>query len=518
MSDFQTSCLTYNALNTRTSAVASGGTGGTYALENYNYDSSTGNLSSKGGVSYTYNAQVNCTGGNRTIPHAVSGAGGNSYIYDCNGNQVTRTIGTNTYNLIYDAENRLTAVSGATTASFVYDGDGNRVKGTSGGMTTTYIGNYFEWTGSTSSMKKYYYDGATRVAMRTGNSTGQTTGLNWLFGDHLGSTSITADSSGNRSGELRYKGWGELRFTSGTTPTSFQFTGQRNESTLGLYFYNSRWFDPALGRFIQADSMVPNPLNSQSLDRYAYVLNNPTNNVDPSGHRPCNGEDNSGWCVSDRGWNRNPVRALQQTDLEVFIKRFKITFSGIWNPDQMRAVMQAVLQIARKLVQYIGGTYLEAFLKVFGALTFTMSKTNGNSCEAGANGVTCYTGTKVDARLIVHELGHTFAIRAGYKPYTDLGDTEIVDDEGNHVTGKNRQGVFERIFLGYNGEYPPNVYHGKNFPAWNSPSEDFADMFMNWGFDTFDYSDTANGAGTARFNWMDIHMMDWINLAIQYGH
>jgi RHS repeat-associated protein len=272
-------------------------------LENYNYDGSTGNLSSKGGVSYTYNAQVNCTAGNRTIPHAVSGAGGNTYAYDCNGNQVTRTIGGSTYNLTYDAENRMTAVSGGTTASFVYDGDGQRVKGTVSGATTTYIHNYFEWTGSTSSMKKYYYDGAARVAMRTGNSTLPTTGLNWLFGDHLGSTSITADSGGNRSGELRYKGWGENRYSWGTTPTTYQFTGQRNESTLGLYFYNSRWFDPALGRFIQADPVVPSLTNSQALDRYAYVLNNPTNNVDPSGYKPCNNMDAVGRCELESGWN-----------------------------------------------------------------------------------------------------------------------------------------------------------------------------------------------------------------------
>ncbi len=87
------------------------------------------------------------------------------------------------YNLSYDAENRLTAVSGAATATFVYDGDGNRVKGTVGGVTTTYLGNYFEWTGSTSTMIKYYYAGSTRVAMRQGST------LYWLLGDHLGSTS-----------------------------------------------------------------------------------------------------------------------------------------------------------------------------------------------------------------------------------------------------------------------------------------------------------------------------------------
>ncbi len=123
-----------------------------------------------------------------------------------------------TYNLSYDAENRpsgcalrtgLSGVSGATTASFVYDGDGRRVKATAGGVTTAYVGNYFEWTGSTSTMVKYYYAGTARIAMRTGSGTG-TTGLNWLLGDHLGSTTITADASGNKVAELRYKAWGEF--------------------------------------------------------------------------------------------------------------------------------------------------------------------------------------------------------------------------------------------------------------------------------------------------------------------
>ena len=72
----------------------------------------------------------------RTIPHAASAAGTNSFSYDCNGNMTSRNIGGQNYTLTYDAENRLTAVSGATTATFVYDGDGNRVKGTAGGVTT----------------------------------------------------------------------------------------------------------------------------------------------------------------------------------------------------------------------------------------------------------------------------------------------------------------------------------------------------------------------------------------------
>jgi len=60
------------------------------------------------------------------------------------------------------AENRLTTVSGATSATFVYDGDGNRVKSVMGGVTTYSVGNHFEWTGSTTSMVKYYYAGGQR--------------------------------------------------------------------------------------------------------------------------------------------------------------------------------------------------------------------------------------------------------------------------------------------------------------------------------------------------------------------
>jgi hypothetical protein len=53
-----------------------------------------------------------------------------------------------TQTITCEIENRLTGVSGAVTATFVSDGDGNRVKGTIGGVTTAYVGDYYEWTSS----------------------------------------------------------------------------------------------------------------------------------------------------------------------------------------------------------------------------------------------------------------------------------------------------------------------------------------------------------------------------------
>lgn len=96
-------------------------------------------------------------------------------------------------------------VSGGATASFAYDGDGNRVKGTVNGVTTAYVGNYYELSGSTT--RKYYYAGSTRVAMTENGA------LSWLLSDHLGSTSVTVNSGGSKTGELRYSAFGGTRYT-----------------------------------------------------------------------------------------------------------------------------------------------------------------------------------------------------------------------------------------------------------------------------------------------------------------
>ena len=62
-------------------------------------------------------------------------------------------------------------------------------------------------------MKKYYYAGSTRVAMRTGSTTDPTTNLIYLLGDHLGSTNVTANNLGAWVSEIRYKPLGRIRYT-----------------------------------------------------------------------------------------------------------------------------------------------------------------------------------------------------------------------------------------------------------------------------------------------------------------
>jgi YD repeat-containing protein len=136
-----TQSFTYNALDRLVTARNA-------YTEDYAYDA-IGNLTSKTGVgSYSYTAQsTSCPDGALTKPHAVTTAGSNTYCYDRNGNTVWRNVGS-TYTLGYDTENRLTSVNGGASATFMYDGDGNRVKGTVNGVTTYYVGNYYELSGS----------------------------------------------------------------------------------------------------------------------------------------------------------------------------------------------------------------------------------------------------------------------------------------------------------------------------------------------------------------------------------
>ena len=228
------------------------------------------------------------------VSDAVVTAGSNAYCYDQNGNMRRRTIGGVVYTLTYDAENRLVSVSGVATASFTYDADGNRVKSVLNGETVIYVGNLYEKkvVGSTTTHTKYYYFGGRRIAVRVAGT------LSWLLSDHLGSTTVTADgATGARTAELWYKPWGESRGAAfGVTPTQRRFTGQTLDGVAGgLYFYNARYYDPALGRFTQADTIVPEPGNPQSLNRYSYVGNRPLGFVDPSGYAACAAGDMACW-------------------------------------------------------------------------------------------------------------------------------------------------------------------------------------------------------------------------------
>ena len=94
------------------------------------------------------------------------------------------------------------------------------------------------------------------------------------------------NASGGIHSQMRYYAYGEVRWSSGTVPTDRRFTGQREETGLGLYDYVARRYDPYLSRFIQPDTIMPDPSNPQSLNRYTYAYGNPLLYIGPDGHDP----------------------------------------------------------------------------------------------------------------------------------------------------------------------------------------------------------------------------------------
>jgi len=94
--------------------------------------------------------------------------------------------------------------------------------------------------------------------------------LYYLLGDHLGSTSIVTDASGNVVSQTKYKAWGEVRYQSGVMPTKYQYTSQYSYAgEFGLLYFNARWLDVYLNHFLQPDTLILNPANpSTPQDRF----------------------------------------------------------------------------------------------------------------------------------------------------------------------------------------------------------------------------------------------------------
>jgi len=107
----------------------------------------------------------------------------------------------------------------------------------------------------------------------------------YIHSDHLGSVSLVTDHVSEAVARQLYHPYGTVRHAEGILPTDYTFTGQRNEASIGLMHYGARFYSPRLGRFVSADSIVPNPLSPQDLNRYSYASNNPLRYRDPTGHQ-----------------------------------------------------------------------------------------------------------------------------------------------------------------------------------------------------------------------------------------
>jgi RHS repeat-associated protein len=176
--------------------------------------------------------------------------------------------------------------------TYDYDADGQRVEKSSGTM---------YWPGPSGTLaetdlsgninEEYVYFNGERIA-RVDRPSGT---IHYYFSDHLGSASVITNPSGNVY--YYYYPFGGMAATIGSDPNHYKFTGKERDTESALDNFEARHYGSSLGRFMQPDPGGGHLEDPQTLNRYAYVRNNPLSLTDPTGldfYLSCQHSDNNG--------------------------------------------------------------------------------------------------------------------------------------------------------------------------------------------------------------------------------
>ena len=191
-----------------------------------------------------------------------------------------------------------TVTDDGTTWSMTYNADGMRVKRTDG--TTIY---------------SYVYDGGTLLRMKKGSEhmmfghSPDGVPLSIVYDDLLyyyvtnlqGDVVAILDATGAEVVTYTYDAWGNLLSVGGSKATTLgrdnplRYRGYVYDTETGLYYLQSRYYDPEMGRFISADAFTSTCQGFTGNNMFVYCGNNPVINVDISGTMHEEKAGNGGW-------------------------------------------------------------------------------------------------------------------------------------------------------------------------------------------------------------------------------
>ncbi len=217
-----------------------------------------------------------------------------NWHYDSSGNLLSDPAGRS---FAYDSENRQTGFNGSS-ATYVYDGDGRRVKAVVSGSATVFV-----------------YDAFGHLVTEYGSQALSGPATAYITGDHIGSTRLVTDASGNVVARHDYLPFGEEIPSSiggrntvagygAADSTRQRFTSKEHDSESGLDYFLARYYSGSQGRFQSADEWKGGIVDAfteqdietnaalpyaditdpQTLNKYDYVRNNPLRYIDPDGH------------------------------------------------------------------------------------------------------------------------------------------------------------------------------------------------------------------------------------------
>jgi len=450
--------------------------------------------------------------------------------YDSRGNLWKYTKSGIAYELAFDVENRLQSVKvgTGTPTTFEYDADGQRVLTTIGTGTSqvkiyTPFPDYekeIPTSGSTTIRTTYRIAGQiVAVQTKVGPAAGT---FYFTYTDHLGNVAALSWTGGTLvPGSLAsYDPFGTLTTTPSTNPsiTNHGFTGHRHNNTgtndLGLIYMNARYYLPQIGRFISADTIVPDPQNPQSHNRYSYTRNNPLRFIDPTGNRECGATSGCNDYADD--YPDIPIGPMV---------KFEASGEASWLPAEKTGPNRGARQYGQQLANtfnaahpYWNLTAPQAFLLVYkGSITFRKvemacsedSRNTAETCGArteSRNLITVYEdAANITNRTqwAVHEMGHAFVHAVGSSAPIDA----LVTAQENPAF-PNRTGFSTEDNFGFGSTHQTPLLWQQSTD--DAASEEFADMILGWSYGTW----APSAAGLARQDFMAAHMATWVNMAL----
>ena len=209
--------------------------------------------------------------------------------FKISGDTVTYTAtsgdGVEYWQYTYDLLNRLTKVSknGTVISDYEYSPDGLREvkRGSSGTIHYVFEGTepIFEKRISDGRIRSYVYALGKHLARVDGVIWDQAAKVYYYHTDNVGSVKAVTDQGGKVVFNADYFAFGTKYTSNGDFDETHGFTGKEYDCDTGLYYYNARWYDSELGRFISEDP-VGDPNNP---NLYSYCANNSLSNIDPTG-------------------------------------------------------------------------------------------------------------------------------------------------------------------------------------------------------------------------------------------
>jgi RHS repeat-associated protein len=271
----------------------------TYGYDDLNRLASAG----KTGQAFTYGYDRY---GNRTNQTVTAGIGTSptfsftnnqidGYCYDAAGNLLREgACGSNTYT--YDAENRMISAPNTT---YFYDADGRRIRKTVSGVNHDFLYDLggrvvAELDGSGTVVRTEIFAGARHLATFAADSKTYFNHSDWQ-----GTERVRTNMSGTLAESFTSWPFGDGLSSSGTASPN-HFTGDEHDTESNLEHTSFRQLSTTQGRWTSPDPLGGNIGDPQSLNRYAYVQNNPVNYFDPLGLDL----ELIGDCYWDIGWTQ----------------------------------------------------------------------------------------------------------------------------------------------------------------------------------------------------------------------